>query len=462
MASSTKKLMYLDLEFYDESKFGYINFSNGAGLPGATFGLGDVGNKSLGLYGTANIDTFMIKDFSSLSIEDVEQITVSSPSLKITLENPNKIGAINFYNESLNDYIQQDATNWNLDNSKGMTLETTGTLAFVNPKTNRMIGVFDLVYETFNWDGYFGLGSVSPNSKIESQTSDDDVFCFSINSVANVNPSFGFKIEDVIQWKISIDNVSHDFLLSSYDDSTEIYTDVLSIQTNKITSSIQVEAPTFYNDSGIEVSYEGHTHDNYYTQDELDNGQLDSRYYTESEVDSMFSATEGYTQDELDNGVLDTRYYTESEINSLLNELKSDILALQENKVYEYTGSEWIQIEDPYKNKTVSDVSKLPTSDTETWRVIISTRMYKFTYYEWDGSDWIEVADPFDGKKVSSIDDLPASSTDMYVVTGGGYMRYNGAEWEEVEFASESVESTGDLPPSPAEGDIYYVKDLYS
>ena len=41
--------------------------------------------------------------------------------------------------------------------------------------------------------------------------------------------------------------------------------------------------------------------DNFYTETELNNGQLDNRYYTETE---------------LNNGQLDNRYYTETEINN--------------------------------------------------------------------------------------------------------------------------------------------------
>jgi hypothetical protein len=47
-----------------------------------------------------------------------------------------------------------------------------------------------------------------------------------------------------------------------------------------------------------------HNHDDlYYTETELNNGQLDNRYYTETE---------------LNNGQLDTRYYTETEIDNIL------------------------------------------------------------------------------------------------------------------------------------------------
>lgn len=52
----------------------------------------------------------------------------------------------------------------------------------------------------------------------------------------------------------------------------------------------------------------------YYTETELDGGQLDSRYYTEAELDAGQLNTLYYTETELDNGQLDSRYYTETEL----------------------------------------------------------------------------------------------------------------------------------------------------
>lgn len=52
----------------------------------------------------------------------------------------------------------------------------------------------------------------------------------------------------------------------------------------------------------------------YYTKVELDGGQLDNRYYTETELDSKFA--DYYTKVNLDGGQLDNRYYTETELDS--------------------------------------------------------------------------------------------------------------------------------------------------
>ena len=54
----------------------------------------------------------------------------------------------------------------------------------------------------------------------------------------------------------------------------------------------------------------------YYTETELDAGQLDTIYYTETELDAGQLNNLYYTETELDAGQLDTRYYTETELNA--------------------------------------------------------------------------------------------------------------------------------------------------
>ena len=55
----------------------------------------------------------------------------------------------------------------------------------------------------------------------------------------------------------------------------------------------------------------------YYTETELDAGQLDNRYYTETELDAGQLDNRYYTETELDAGQLDNRYYTETETETL-------------------------------------------------------------------------------------------------------------------------------------------------
>jgi len=70
----------------------------------------------------------------------------------------------------------------------------------------------------------------------------------------------------------------------------------------------------------------GDTSGLYYSKVQLDGGQLDNRYYTETEIGTLFYTKTQlnagqlnnlyYTETELNNGQLDNRYYTETEINT--------------------------------------------------------------------------------------------------------------------------------------------------
>ncbi len=91
----------------------------------------------------------------------------------------------------------------------------------------------------------------------------------------------------------------------------------------------------------------GHIHDDrYYTETELNAGQLDNRYYTEGEVDTISGSLSAeidsdisthsssgdhdgsyYTETELDGGQLDNRYYTETEIDNFDFATSSELTA---------------------------------------------------------------------------------------------------------------------------------------
>ena len=76
--------------------------------------------------------------------------------------------------------------------------------------------------------------------------------------------------------------------------------------------------------SGVDDATSQHIHDSrYYTETELDAGQLDNRYYTETELDA---------------GQLDNRYYTESEVDTISGTLRTDITLL-DNMAQFYQGT---------------------------------------------------------------------------------------------------------------------------
>lgn len=91
---------------------------------------------------------------------------------------------------------------------------------------------------------------------------------------------------------------------------------------------------------------------NSYTKEELDGGQLDDRYYTESEVDALLGNY--YTKAQLNGGQLNNLYYTESELN-----------AGQLNNLY-YTESEVDALLGNYYTKTASDARYYAKSVTYT------------------------------------------------------------------------------------------------
>jgi hypothetical protein len=65
-----------------------------------------------------------------------------------------------------------------------------------------------------------------------------------------------------------------------------------------------------------------HNHDSrYYTETELDAGQLDSRYYTETEVDTALTGKAGVSHSHND------LYYTETEVDNFLAGLSLSVLA---------------------------------------------------------------------------------------------------------------------------------------
>jgi hypothetical protein len=75
--------------------------------------------------------------------------------------------------------------------------------------------------------------------------------------------------------------------------------------------------------------------DRYYTETELDGGQLDTRYYTETELDGGQLDSRYYTQTELDGGQLDTRYYTKDAADAAF--MASDGNVVKKNEANEYS-----------------------------------------------------------------------------------------------------------------------------
>jgi len=89
------------------------------------------------------------------------------------------------------------------------------------------------------------------------------------------------------------------------------------IATGNLPSGITVNSGNIVDGSIVIGDLQTGTLDSrYYTETELNDGQLDSRYYTETELNAGQLDNRYYTETELTNGQLDSRYYTETELNA--------------------------------------------------------------------------------------------------------------------------------------------------
>jgi hypothetical protein len=99
----------------------------------------------------------------------------------------------------------------------------------------------------------------------------------------------------------------------------------------------------------------------YYTETELNNGQLDNRYYTETEIDANF-----YTKTQLDNGQLDNRYYTETELDN----------GQLDNRYYTETELDNGQLDNRYYTETEADNRFVNvTGDTMSGELIVNANI---------------------------------------------------------------------------------------
>ena len=119
---------------------------------------------------------------------------------------------------------------------------------------------------------------------------------------------------------------------------------------------------TFDTFGHVQSTVTTHFDDFYYTETELDAGQLDNRYYTESELDAGQLNNLYYTYTELDAGQLVNRYYTETELD-----------AGQLNTLY-YTEAELDagQLDNRYYTETEADNRFVNvTGDTITGNLVV-------------------------------------------------------------------------------------------
>lgn len=114
------------------------------------------------------------------------------------------------------------------------------------------------------------------------------------------------------------------------------------------------ETEALWKNVGIGV----HNHDErYYTETELDSGQLDNRYYTETEIDNFFDTASGHDHDGINskqidyNNILNTPYFYWKDPVQLLSELpisgnsEGDArIVLDEQSIYAWISGSWIKV----------------------------------------------------------------------------------------------------------------------
>ncbi len=137
------------------------------------------------------------------------------------------------------------------------------------------------------------------------------------------------EIDGLLSGKSNVGHIHDDRYFTETEITTNYYTktDLNGGQLNSL----------YYTESEIDTllsnkSNINHTHDdryytetetdslltNYYTKNELDTGQLDGRYFTETEIQTNY-----YTKTDLNSGQLDNRYYTETEVDALLTGIET-------------------------------------------------------------------------------------------------------------------------------------------
>ena len=144
------------------------------------------------------------------------------------------------------------------------------------------------------------------------------------------------------------------------------------------------------------------TFDLYYTKINLENGALDSRYFTETEITTNY-----YTKTDLNNGALDIRYYTENEIDSLIAGIEA----------YGIKGG-------------VDYYTDLPGSPSngDVYIVRLSDETNEEGFYKWDGINWIFIANNTGATDHNNLSGL----------NSGDYMHLTSTEYGELTNGSDT------------------------
>lgn len=327
MSETVKKFTGLELEFMDPTTHGFISWMDfNTGKPLATLGLGstakDIGTNDQGE--TIGIDNggskyleWNLQDVDyikitggdiqfdnqcSLSVNSTKDIIIEDeygketitpetyiPSqIQLNLPNYTDIEKANIIYPYIppilvgNEYVEQKQTEDYLrlktikdeytDNTNALTIEHENAIVFINPMTKRLLGEIDTVNESFGWYGAFAFGDPAEDSMLETKRVDPLKYNLTLNADANNLAQLAFKKEDAVVWSVSatVENLN----ITNENGNGILITDANVTFTG-------------------EIIYQGTSlMDYFYTQTVLDEGALDTRYYTKDEVNTIVSNIE--------------------------------------------------------------------------------------------------------------------------------------------------------------------------
>lgn len=180
------------------------------------------------------------------------------------------------------------------------------------------------------------------------------------SSVADIDNSGGSVLQDA-----SFDTFGHVVSVSSTDLDNRYYTET-ELDGGQLNSLYYTEA-----------ELDGGQLDNrYYTETELDGGQLNSLYYTETELDGGQLDGRYYTEAELDGGQLDGRYYTETEADAKFVDVTGDTMSgkLTVNNDIEQDHSRMISKTTTTSSTSQADLYSFPHSAFGSAEIIIQAK----------------------------------------------------------------------------------------
>lgn len=180
------------------------------------------------------------------------------------------------------------------------------------------------------------------------------------SSVTDIDNSGGSVLQDA-----SFDTFGHVVSVSSTDLDNRYYTET-ELDGGQLNSLYYTEA-----------ELDGGQLDNrYFTETELTNGQLDTRYFTETELTNGQLDSRYYTEAELDGGQLDGRYYTETEADTKFVDVTGDTMSgkLTVNNDIEQDHSRMISKTTTTSATSQADLYSFPHSAFGSAEIIIQAK----------------------------------------------------------------------------------------